>query len=138
VSEDEDPTELNTVVFRLYVRCGGTGKSASAAAAAAADDGRLVVEHTVHSRALQWVPQVSQATAFADQPIRPVHDTIQLAELRPGQEIDMELHCIKGVGREHAKWSPVCTPSLPHPRRAPPAQGSQGGHGVCVCVCVCV
>lgn len=32
---------------------------------------------------------------------------IVLAKLRPGQEIDIELHAIKGVGKEHAKWSPV-------------------------------
>lgn len=30
-----------------------------------------------------------------------------LAKLRPGQEIEMELHAIKGVGKDHAKWSPV-------------------------------
>ena len=30
-----------------------------------------------------------------------------LAKLAPGQEIDIELHAIKGVGKEHAKWSPV-------------------------------
>ena len=30
-----------------------------------------------------------------------------LAKLRPGQEIDMELHAVKNVGKEHAKWSPV-------------------------------
>jgi DNA-directed RNA polymerase I and III subunit RPAC1 len=27
----------------------------------------------------------------------------------PAQEIELEAHCIKGVGREHAKWSPVAT-----------------------------
>ena len=39
---------------------------------------------------------------------------IVLAKLRPGQEIEMELHAIKGVGKEHAKWSAVGTfsPSL--------------------------
>ena len=32
---------------------------------------------------------------------------IVIAKLRPGQTIEMELHAIKGVGKEHAKWSPV-------------------------------
>ena len=27
----------------------------------------------------------------------------------PSQEIELEAHCIKGIGREHAKWSPVAT-----------------------------
>lgn len=38
-----------------------------------------------------------------------MHDDILLAKLRPGQAIELECHCIKGVGEEHAKWSPVAT-----------------------------
>ena len=29
--------------------------------------------------------------------------------MRPGQEIEMELFCEKGIGKTHAKWSPVST-----------------------------
>jgi len=29
--------------------------------------------------------------------------------MRPGQEIEMEMICEKGIGKTHAKWSPVCT-----------------------------
>jgi DNA-directed RNA polymerases I and III subunit RPAC1 len=32
-----------------------------------------------------------------------------IAKLRPGQEIEMDLICEKGVGKTHAKWQPVCT-----------------------------
>jgi DNA-directed RNA polymerase I and III subunit RPAC1 len=38
-----------------------------------------------------------------------LHDDILIAKLRPGQEIEMELICEKGIGKTHAKWSPVCT-----------------------------
>lgn len=31
--------------------------------------------------------------------------------MRPGQHICAELHCQKGTGHEHAKWSPVATAS---------------------------
>jgi DNA-directed RNA polymerase alpha subunit len=42
---------------------------------------------------------------------RPVHDDILLAKMRPGQRISAELHAEKGIGRVHAKWSPVATAS---------------------------
>ena len=50
----------------------------------------------------------SQAEALPQKP-RPVHSDILLAKMRPGQAIELEAHCIKGIGREHAKWSPVAT-----------------------------
>jgi RNA polymerase Rpb3/RpoA insert domain len=34
---------------------------------------------------------------------------ILLAKLRPGQEIGLEMHARKGVGKDHAKYSPVAT-----------------------------
>ena len=47
---------------------------------------------------------------------RTLVQNIVLAKLRPGQEIDMDLHAIKGVGKDHAKWSPVGMQGLLHPR----------------------
>ena len=44
---------------------------------------------------------------------------IVLAKLRPGQVIDVEMHAIKGVGKEHAKWSPVG--EHPVPTNDPPS-----------------
>jgi DNA-directed RNA polymerase I and III subunit RPAC1 len=66
---------------------------------------------TVYSKDLIWEPKGNQEEKFANNPPRPVHDDIVIAKLRPGQEMEMELHCQKGVGREHAKWSPVATAS---------------------------
>lgn len=43
--------------------------------------------------------------------IHPVHDDIVLAKLRPGQRIEFEAHCRRGVGKDHTKYSPVATAS---------------------------
>jgi len=43
--------------------------------------------------------------------VKPVHSDIVIAKMRPGQTIEMELLAVKGIGKEHAKWSPVCTAS---------------------------
>ena len=44
---------------------------------------------------------------FGSDGIHPVHKDILIAKLRPGQEIDLKCHCVKGVGKDHAKFSPV-------------------------------
>ena len=41
--------------------------------------------------------------------IATVHDDILLCKMVAGQEIELEAHCVKGQGKEHAKWSPVGT-----------------------------
>jgi DNA-directed RNA polymerase I and III subunit RPAC1 len=64
----------------------------------------------VYSKDMKFEPQ-SKAQQDWPQPPRPVHGDILLAKLRPGQEIECELYCLKGIGRIHAKWSPVCTAS---------------------------
>ncbi|KAJ1971669.1 DNA-directed RNA polymerase core subunit rpc40 [Dimargaris verticillata] len=112
---DESPTDLNTIVFQMQVKC--TRRPNDTVAADETDPDKLYVNSSVYSNALTWDPKGDQATRFADNPIRPVIDDILIAKLRPGQEINCELHCEKGIGADHAKWSPVATASyrlLPH------------------------
>lgn len=71
--------------------------------------GRPYTRH-VYSRDLEWVPQGDQAERFPNG-IRPVHEDILLAKLRPGQIIELEAHGRRGVGKDHAKYSPVATAS---------------------------
>jgi DNA-directed RNA polymerase I and III subunit RPAC1 len=69
--------------------------------------GRPYTMH-LYSKDLVWVPQGDQAERFPEG-IRPVHDDILIAKLRPGQEIELEAHARYGIGQDHAKYSPVAT-----------------------------
>ncbi|KAF9429723.1 DNA-directed RNA polymerases I and III subunit RPAC1 [Podila epigama] len=106
-NKEETPTDLNTIVFKLNVRCTHN----SDAAPGETDPAKLYNHSNVYSGDLIWDPKGEQAERFKDCPIRPVHDDIILTKLRPGQEVDLEVHCEKGLGQDHAKWSPVATAS---------------------------
>ncbi|CAO3620351.1 unnamed protein product [Mucor hiemalis] len=107
MTEDGGPTDLNTLVFKLKKKCEFNPE----AAADETDPSKKYINSFVLSGDLVWEPKGNQEEKFGDNPPRPVHDDIVIAKLRPGQEMEMELHCQKGVGREHAKWSPVATAS---------------------------
>eukprot|EP01027_Heterolobosea_sp_BB2_P021055 GEZU01030114.1.p1 GENE.GEZU01030114.1~~GEZU01030114.1.p1 ORF type:complete len:380 (-),score=76.18 GEZU01030114.1:121-1212(-) len=89
----------DSLVFKLNVTCTRASKNSS-------ED---YINGSVYSNKLEWVPQGVQAETFKDDPIRPVHNDILLAKLRPGQTIDVECYVEKGIGATHAKWSPVAT-----------------------------
>jgi DNA-directed RNA polymerases I and III subunit RPAC1 len=67
----------------------------------------------VYSSDLEWVPQGDQEERFQNEPspIAPIHKDILIAKLRPGQSIELEAHCRRGIGKDHAKFSPVATAS---------------------------
>ncbi|KAJ2788112.1 DNA-directed RNA polymerase core subunit rpc40 [Coemansia interrupta] len=104
---DEQPTDQNTLVFRLDITCARNPE----AAADETDNSVKYINGSVYSGQLAWIPQGDQETRFAANPIRPVHDDILVTKMRPGQQIVCEMHCEKGVGKDHAKFSPVSTAS---------------------------
>ena len=68
------------------------------------------LEHgIVYSSDLKWIKQGSQEERLNGVEPRPVYDDIVIAKLRPGQHISFECHAVRGLGKEHAKFSPVCT-----------------------------
>lgn len=103
-------TPRNTVKFRLKVRC---EKNRNAPRDGEAPPDMLYTNSKVLSGQIEYVPFQgnTQADIFRDEPPHPVHDDILLCKLRPGQDIHVEMNATKHIGREHAKWSPVCTAS---------------------------
>ena len=99
----EQPTDRNTLVFQLEVTC----ERNKSAPKDTTDPAKLYKNHEVLSSHLKWVPQGEQEMVFAENPPAPTNPNIVLVKLRPGQGVEMELHAVKGVGKDHAKFSPV-------------------------------
>ncbi|XP_054677944.1 DNA-directed RNA polymerases I and III subunit RPAC1 isoform X3 [Grus americana] len=104
---DEEGTEIDTLQFQLKIKCSRNPQAAKESS----DPNELYFNHKVYSKHMTWVPLGNQTELFPDADFRPVHDDILIALLRPGQEIDVLMHCVKGIGKDHAKFSPVATAS---------------------------
>ena len=109
---DEPPIngkDTDTIILRLEIECTRNTKAAKNEE----DPLRLYHNAHVYARDLVWDPQGRQTQYFPgdDGAVRAFNPDILLAKLRPGQVIDLEMHCIKGVGADHAKFSPVATAS---------------------------
>ncbi|KAF7320876.1 RPOLD domain-containing protein [Mycena chlorophos] len=103
----EEATDRNTLVFGLNVAC----TRRKDAPKGSTDPAELYENHEVLSKHLIWEPAGEQEDVFAASHPAPLNPDIVLAKLRPGQHIEMTLHAIKGVGKDHAKFSPVATAS---------------------------
>ncbi|KAF1813772.1 DNA-directed RNA polymerases I and III subunit RPAC1 [Eremomyces bilateralis CBS 781.70] len=115
-SEEND---YNTVVLKLQVRCKWQPNGKDLAARGETDPKKLYIDSNVYAHHLTFEPIGQQEQRFNGVPVVSANPDILIAKLRPGQEIDMELRCIKGIGADHAKFSPVATASyrlLPHIR----------------------
>lgn len=107
VDEKERFNDTNTIVMSLDVSC-----SKNPHAPEGATDPKVLYRNSsVYARDLKFEPQGRQAELFKNTPVAPCDPDILLAKLRPGQEISLRVHCILGIGSDHAKFSPVSTAS---------------------------
>ena len=110
--EERDARDDDTVVMNLNVKC--TWKEGMKGKEGEPED---LYEHSnIYASDLVYEPQGRQHEKIVAEEegvpaIRPVHPRILIAKIRPGDEVKMVLHAVKGVGGDHAKFSPVATAS---------------------------
>lgn len=117
-----EPTVDDTLVLRLNKTCTripGASKDEE-------DPDKLYENHSVYARDIEFAATGAQVERFAASPVRAANPDILLAKLRPGQSIAIEMHAVKGFGKDHAKFSPVAVASyrlLPDIRILEPIRG---------------
>ena len=99
--ENEDFNEKNCIKFTLNVKCEKNKNG-------------IINNEQIFSKDLNLEFLGDQKNKFYDNKTKKytiglVNDDIYLNKLAPGMEIDLVCYCVKGIGRTHAKWSPVCT-----------------------------
>lgn len=100
--------DWNTVQLELNVTCSVNPD----AAPDEKDPTKAFRNAHVYARDIVFVPTGKQVQYFSGQDaIRPVHPDILIAKLRPRQSINLSMHMHKGIGADHAKFSPVATAS---------------------------
>jgi DNA-directed RNA polymerase I and III subunit RPAC1 len=116
--EKQKPSDYNTIVLKLDIECrwatqNEDGRDGRKLAKEGETDPNIrYVDSNVYASHFKFVPQGQQENMFAgEDAIRPVNPGILIAKLRPGQKISLQCHCIKGIGMDHAKFSPVATAS---------------------------
>eukprot|EP01083_Nonionella_stella_P156800 508176_1 len=109
----QDPS--NTLVFKLHIECKNNPKAKDKD-----PTHKKYINSIVRSSDIEWIPQPGQLELLQKHghpPIKMVYDDIIIAKLRPGQCIEISMRAVKGIGRDHAKYSAVGTAFyrlLPH------------------------
>lgn len=88
-TKESKQSEQNTIVFKLKAHC-------------------LSEELSVYSKEIVWV-QPKERTDLPADSVSVLYSDVLLLKLAKNQEVELEMHCVKGTGREHIKWSPVGT-----------------------------
>lgn len=101
--------DFNTVSLELDVEC---TRNPAADPDTESDPAKLYHHANVYAKDIVFTPEGRQTQYFeGENAIAPVNPDILIAKLRPGQEIKLSMHMHKGVGSDHAKFSPVATAS---------------------------
>jgi DNA-directed RNA polymerases I and III subunit RPAC1 len=73
---------------------------------------KLYTGHNIYAKDIVWKPLGQQLAKFPEgEHIRASNPDILVVKMRPGQKIQLTMHAVKGIGQDHAKFSPVATAS---------------------------
>lgn len=98
----QEYTDRDALHFKLHKKCTKKDTSASVVVNETHNDEEIFNNANVYSGDLEWIPIGDQRERLGE--MKPLHHDILIAKMRPGQEIEMELICEKGIGKTHAKW----------------------------------
>ena len=99
--------DRNTLTFELRVKCERNPN----APAGSKDPNELYINSNVTSGMLKFIPKGGQDEWLGEDIVQIANKDILLAKLRPGQEISCDCIAILGIGKDHAKFSPVAPAS---------------------------
>jgi len=97
---DDEGTEEDTLEFQLKIRCSKSNGSSQ---------DEPYVNEKVLTEHIQWVAKGDQANRLTADQVGPTHPDILVNKLRLGHEMEITMFAVKGIGRDHAKFSPVAT-----------------------------
>ncbi|KAK9500932.1 hypothetical protein O3M35_002094 [Rhynocoris fuscipes] len=71
----------------------------------------MYLDYHILSKDIKWRPMGGQSSMHKEEDIGPVHNDIVIVKMRPGHELHVTMTAVKGIGKDHAKFSPVGTAS---------------------------
>lgn len=123
-NEGDAANAQDTLEFELKVKCTKKNKDSTEVT----NNDSMYKNHSIYSGQIKWVPVGNQASIYKEADVGPIDDDILISRMRPGHEFDIKLFAVKGVGKDHAKFSPVATASyrlLPEIHLKRPVVGNQ-------------
>ncbi|XP_066584066.1 DNA-directed RNA polymerases I and III subunit RPAC1 [Prorops nasuta] len=105
--EENEVSDQDTLRYEVKVACAWNTQVSKDSRRP--DD--IYKNNNVYSRDIKWVPIGRQADIYpkAAEQLGVLEDDILICKMRPGQDIHAFMHAVKGIGKDHAKFSPVAT-----------------------------
>lgn len=100
----DEGNENNTLEFELKAKCVRRKDVKDSS-----NFDHIFKNHKIHSGLIKWKPKGKQATLYKEEDVGVIHSDILISQMRPGHELDLKLFAVKGIGKDHAKFSPVAT-----------------------------